>query len=103
MPRTVVGSAERAAKGVLARQERFEKERLETNQALTKLLRSRQYGAELTMEKAAEKIGMNFRTYAKYLKNPDLMPIGMLRKLQSEFNISPEELLPLLLLKNSAP
>ena len=103
MPRVVVGSDERAAKGVLARQERFEKERVEKNAALTKLFRSHQYGAALTMEKAAAKIGMNFRTYAKYLKDPELMPIGMIRKLQSEFDISEEELLPLLLLKNSAP
>lgn len=103
MPRTVVGSAERAAKGVLARQERFEKERLEKNSALTMLFRSRQYGAGLTMEEAASKIGMNFRTYAKYLKDPDLMPLSMFRKLQSEFGISEEELFPLLFLKNSAP
>ena len=103
MPRTVLGSADRAAKAVIAKQERFERDLAEKNAALTKILRKNQYGEALTMEKAAEKIGMNFRTYAKYLKNPDLLPLGVLRKMQMIFNISEEDLLPLLLMNNKAP
>ena len=100
MPRTAVGSAERAAMAAINRQQRIDRELAEKNAALTKFLRSKQYGEDLTMEEAAAKIEMNFRTYAKYLKNPDLLPLGVLRKMQMVFNIPTDELLPLLLLNS---
>ena len=99
MPRTAVGSAERKAMSAANRQMNIDRDRSEKNAALSKLFRSHQYGEALTMEQAAEKLGMNFRTYAKYLKDPDLLPLGVLRKIQREFGVPEEDLLPLLLLK----
>ncbi len=91
MPRVVVGSAERAADRVLRAADAKKKK----DAALTALIRAKQYGAGFTMEQAAQAAGVNYRTYAKYLRDIDLMPRGVMRKLKDAFGITAEELDPL--------
>lgn len=100
MPRVSIGTAERAARAAEVRAKRYADERREKNEALSRLLRAQQYGMGLTMEQTAQMVGINFRTYAKYLNEPDLMPMGILRKLLQVLKVRTEDVLPLIPIEN---
>lgn len=62
------------------------------NKDLSELIRRYKYSTGLTNEQAGKLVGVSERTFAKYMAEPDTMPLKVLRKLQRRLQIPKEEL-----------
>ena len=62
------------------------------NKDLSELIRMHKYGKRLSNEQAGKLVGISERTFAKYMAEPEVMPLKVLRKLQRRLQIPKEEL-----------
>lgn len=67
------------------------------NKALSELIRRYKYGKGLNNVQAGKLVGIGERTFARYMENPGLIPVAMLRVYQKKLGIPKEEMLQLLL------
>ena len=64
---------------------------------LSSLIKRYKYGNDLNNAEAGMLIGIGERTFAKYLEQPDKIPLHILRKIQRNMHIPKEEFLRYLL------
>lgn len=63
------------------------------NKDLSELIRRYKYGKGLNNEQAGKLVGISERTFAKYMSQPEVMPLKVLRKIQRQLQIPKEEFL----------
>ena len=67
------------------------------NKDLSELIRRYKYGKGLNNEQAGKLVGISERTFAKYMSQPEVMPLKVLRKIQRKLQIPKEEFLQFLM------
>ena len=63
------------------------------NKDLSELIRRYKYGKGLNNEQAGKLVGISERTFAKYMSQPEVMPLKVLRKIQRQLQIPKDEFL----------